>query len=132
MVSRKLLHIRYAAYLQSGLDHPQAGDGMGCALLTLDAAFAGTPDDGWLQARLPRARAVFRSNSRDVQARMCALGRGVAVLPIPLGDRTPGIERVDLGDEPPGRDTWIGYHRDLGRMARLRALLDRVIAHLAD
>jgi DNA-binding transcriptional LysR family regulator len=132
VVSRKLLHMRYAAYVRTGADHPIAGDGAGSALLALDAAFAGTPDDGWLQTRLPGARTVFRSNSRDVQARMCAEGIGVAVLPIPLGDRTRGIERIDLGAEPPGRDTWVGYHRDLRRLARLRALLDLVIARLAD
>ena len=132
VVSRKLLHMRYGAYLRQGLTHPTAGDGTGCALLALDSAFAGTPDDSWLQATLPNARVVFRSNSRDVQARMCALGMGIAVLPIPLGDHTAGIERIDLRAEPPGRDTWIGYHRDLRRLARLRALLDLVIERLAN
>ena len=41
-----------------------------------------------------------------------------------------GTLRIDLGTEPPGRDTWIGYHRDLRRLARLRALLDLVTARL--
>lgn len=132
VVSRKLLHVRYGAYLRQGLAHPSAGDGGGSALLALDSAFSGSPDDSWLQSMLPAARTVFRSNSRDVQARMCAAGVGIAVLPIPLGDRTAGIERVDLGAEPPGRDTWIGYHRDLRRLARLRAFLDLVIARLAN
>jgi DNA-binding transcriptional LysR family regulator len=132
VVSRKLLHMRYGIYQRQGLEHPVAGDGTGSALLALDSAFAGTPDDSWLQAMLPSARVVFRSNSRDVQARICAEGMGIAELPIPLGESTPGIERIDLGVEPPGRDTWIGYHRDLRRLARLRALLDRVIARLAN
>lgn len=132
VVSRKLLHMPYGAYLRQGLAHPVAGDGSGSALLALDSAFAGTPDDSWLQAMLPKARVVFRSNSRDVQARMCAEGMGIAVLPIPLGERITGIERIDLDAEPPGRDTWIGYHRDLRRLARLRALLDLVIARLAN
>lgn len=131
VVSRKLLRMRYGVYLRRGLERPVVGDGAGSALIALDAAFAGTPDDSWLQAMLPRAHVTFRSNSRDVQARMCALGLGVAVLPIPLGDSTDGIERIDLGAEPPGRDTWIGYHRDLRRLARLRALLDLVIERLA-
>lgn len=131
VVSRKLLRMRYGVYLRRGLARPVVGDGAGSALIALDAAFAGTPDDSWLQAMLPKAHVTFRSNSRDVQARMCALGLGVAVLPVPLGDRTDGIERIDLGAEPPGRDTWIGYHRDLRRLARLRALLDLVIERLA-
>ena len=58
-------------------------------------------------------------------------GVGIAVLPIALGEAIAGIERIDCGSEPPGRDTWLGYHRDLRRMARLRALLDLVIARLA-
>ncbi len=130
VVSRKLLHMRYGVYVRQGLRHPVAGDGAGCSLLTLDAAFAGVPDDSWLQEQLPKARTLFRTNSRDVQAKMCAQGMGIAVLPIPLGDCTAGIERVDLSAEPPGRDTWIGYHRDLRQLARLRALLDLTIKRL--
>lgn len=129
VVSRRLLHIPYGVYQREGLPHPMRGDGEGSTLIALDSAFAGTPDDSWLQTVLPRARIALRSNNRDVQARLCALGAGVSVLPRPLGDRLPGVERLDLGDEPPGRDTWVGYHRDLRRLARLRALLDFVQAH---
>lgn len=132
VVSRRLLHMPYAAYVQAGRTHPVADEGEGEHLIALDAAFSGTPDDTWLQSRLPKARTVLRSNSRDVQARLCALGAGIAVLPVALGDRTAGIQRLDLGAEPPGRDTWIGYHRDLRRQARLRAMLERVIARLGN
>lgn len=90
------------------------------------------PDDSWLQKILPKAKIVFRSNSRDVQAKICEQGIGISVLPIPLGDKLVGVERLDLGEEPPGRDTWVGYHRDLRRLARLRALLDLVIEKLAN
>lgn len=132
VVSRKLLHMRYGAYLRQGLAHPVAGDGAGSTSIALDTGFTGTPDDAWLHTIFPNARTVFRSNSRDVQARMCAMGVGIAVLPIPLGEATAGIERIDCGTEPPGRDTWLGYHRDLRRMARLQALLQLVIARLSN
>lgn len=131
VVSRKLLHIPYGVYARKGSKGPRASHGRSSKLIALDAAFAGTPDDSWLQTMLPKAPIVFRSNSRDVQAKLCALGLGLAVLPLPLGDATPGIVRLNLGSEPPGRDTWIGYHRDLRRLPRLRALLDMVIARLA-
>eukprot|EP01035_Chromulina_nebulosa_P033802 gene33802-45269_t len=97
----------------------------------MDTAFGGMPDAVWLSRVLPKAHVVSRSNNRDIQARMCALGAGVAVLPRPLGDGVAEIELIDLGEEPPGRDTFVGYHRDLKRLARLRALLDLVIARLA-
>jgi len=131
IVSRKLMRIRYGVYVRKGLDHPVAGDGAGSTLLTLNSGFSGAPDDSWLNKKLPKARTLFRSNSRDVQARMCARGAGVAILPVPLADSIARIERVDLGEEPPSRDAWIGYHRDLRHQAPLRALLDLVIARLS-
>jgi DNA-binding transcriptional LysR family regulator len=132
VISRRLLHVSYALYTRAGMPHPHPGDGSGAALVTMDTAFDGMPDVAWLRRLLPQARVAIRSNNRDVQASLCAQGVGLAVLPRPLGDGLAGLERVDLGEEPPGRITWIGYHRDLRRLARLRALLDLVIARLAN
>ncbi|HWT56348.1 MAG TPA: LysR family transcriptional regulator [Rhizobium sp.] len=131
IISRKLIHIKYGLYIHRGAPHPRAFDGAGARLVSMDAAFGDMPDVGWLQRLLPRAEIVMRSNSRDVQAALCANGAGLAVLPRPLGDSLAAIELVDLGEAPPGRDTWVGYHRDMKRLARLRALLDLVIERLA-
>jgi DNA-binding transcriptional LysR family regulator len=133
VISRRLMQIDYAVYVRSGSDHrPVAGDGRGIPLITMDTAFGGMPDAVWLQRILPNAHIISRSNNRDVQARLCAEGAGIAVLPRPLGDAFAGLQRVDLGEQPPGRDTHIGYHRDLKRLARLRALLDLVIERLGN
>ncbi|MBX5161967.1 MULTISPECIES: LysR family transcriptional regulator [unclassified Rhizobium] len=131
IISRKLIHIEYGLYIRPGAPHPRAFDGAGARLVTMDEAFGDMPDVGWLQRLLPRAEIVLRSNSRDVQAALCANGAGLAVLPRPLGDSLAAIELVGLGEAPPGRDTWVGYHRDMKRLARLRALLDLVIERLA-
>jgi DNA-binding transcriptional LysR family regulator len=131
VVSRKLLKVRYGAYVRKGSKRPKTGDGGGASLIALDASFAGTPDDTWLQKMFPNARIALRSNSRSVQARLCAEGAGIAVLPRNIGDALAGVERLRLGQEPPERDVWVGYHRDLGRLARLRALLDLTITRLA-
>ena len=131
VITRKLMHVQYGVYGRTGTRRPSAGDGTSTNLIALDAGFAGVPDDSWLQTMLPNARVVFRSNSRDVQAKMCAQGVGISVLPIRLGDAISGLERINLGANPPGRDTWLGYHRDLQRLTRLRVLLDLVVAKLA-
>lgn len=131
VISRKLLHIDYGLYIRRGAEHPRAGEGIGARLVTMDEAYGGMPDVEWLKRMLPQAGIAMRSNNRDVQARLCADGAGLAVLPRPLGDALPAIERVDLGEAPPGRDTWVGYHRDLKRLQRLRALLDLVVERLA-
>jgi DNA-binding transcriptional LysR family regulator len=133
VISRRLMRIGYAAYVKSGSGHrPRAGDGEGTPLVTMDTAYGNMPDVIWLKRILPNAHIVSRSNNRDVQARLCVEGVGIAVLPQPLGDHYPGLERVDLGEPPPPRDTFVGYHRDLKRLARLRALLDLVIERLAN
>lgn len=130
VISRKLMHIDYGLYTKSGSKAPIVGDGAGHRLVTMDEAFADMPDAEWLRRTFPKAGIAMRSNNRDVQAALCIGGVGLAVLPRPLGDAMNGIERIGLAEPPPGRDTWIGYHRDLRRLPRLRALLDLVITRL--
>ncbi|KIQ31397.1 LysR family transcriptional regulator [Variovorax paradoxus] len=131
ILQRKLMHMDYAVFGTEGQEAPTAGDGTGTALVTLDTAYRDFPDVVWLRRMLPNARIAFASNSREVQARLCAAGTGLAVLPVALGGQTPGLRRIDLGEAPPGRDVWLGYHRDLRRLARLRALIDCTIEALA-
>lgn len=121
---RRLMTMAYALYGAPGADRT--------TLITMDAAFATLPDVDWLQRMLPAARIGLRSNHREVQARWCAAGAGLAVLPCLLGDATPGIARIDLGESPPSRDVYVGYHRDLRRLARLRGLLDFLVSSLSD
>jgi DNA-binding transcriptional LysR family regulator len=133
VISRRLMHIHYGVYARAGSAYePRPGDGRGTPLITMDTAFGGMPDAVWLAKMLPHAHVISRSNNRDVQARMCAEGAGVSVLPRPLADSIDGLRLIDLGEPPPGRDTYVGYHRDLKRLARLRALLDLVIERLAN
>ena len=133
VISRRLMHIDYGVYARADSSHePKPGDGRGTPLITMDTAFGGMPDAVWLKNMLPHAHVISRSNNRDVQARMCVGGAGVAVLPRPLADSVDGLRLIDLGAPPPGRETYVGYHRDLKRLARLRALLDLVIDRLAN
>ncbi len=131
VISRKLLHIPYALYGRKGTKPPRAGDGSGVRVVTMNAEFADMPDAVWLKRALPNADIASRSNNRQAQAELCASGGGLAVLPRPLGDRDRRLVALDIGTPSPGRDTFIGYHRDLRRLARLRALLDLVIERLA-
>lgn len=132
VIQRKLMHMDYALYARQDRVAPQAGDGEGHTLITMDSAFGTLPDVAWVRRMLPNARVAFSSNNRGAQARICAEGVGFAVLPCLLGDATAGLRRIDLGETPPGRDVWFGYHRDLRRVARLRALLDATIEALGN
>ncbi|WP_208514109.1 LysR family transcriptional regulator [Variovorax paradoxus] len=131
VVQRKAVHVAYRVYRAKGTAHPMRSDGQGVPLITLDSAFQDFPDAAWLRKKLPKARVAFGSNSREAQARMCAAGVGLAVLPAPLGDACAALEVVDLGGLPPGRDVWVGFHRDLRRLGRLRALVDATVERLS-
>ncbi|MEJ8840491.1 LysR family transcriptional regulator [Ramlibacter sp. AN1133] len=127
VIQRRLMHVSYALYASiSGAPLPDQEP----RLVTMDVGFSEMPDAVWLRSRYPRGRVAFRSNSRHVQAVACAAGAGVAVLPCLLGDSHPGLRRVNVDSPPPGRDVWLGYHRDLRRLPRLRALMELLIERL--
>ncbi|AND67498.1 hypothetical protein ATSB10_00440 [Dyella thiooxydans] len=123
VIARRLLRMPYSLYMHRDQPRLRKG-GRGVRLVTMNAAFGGMPDVAWLKKHLPEATVAGTSNNREVQARLCAEGVGVAVLPTALGDAFGELQRIDLGDPPPSRDTWIGYHRDLKRLGRLRSLLE--------
>jgi hypothetical protein len=39
--------------------------------------------------------------------------------------------RVDIGSSLPGRDVWMGYHRNLRQLRRVHALVDLTVERLA-
>ena len=123
---RRLLVQTYGVYKKAGSDHRDMG------LILMDTALDHLPDVGWLKARRPDAPVVFRSNNREAQAHMCRMGAGLAVLPCRLAAQIDGLEPVDLGEVPPPRNLYFGYHRDLGKLARLRALVQLVAERLSD
>lgn len=122
IVQRRVMTMPYGAYVSATSSVAVERDDT--RLILMNTAQSHYPDVAWLQRMLPGARKVFTSSSRTVQAQMCASGLGVAVLPRLLGDQLPTLQRVDLGEAPPGRDIWMGYHQDMRRMDRLRALAD--------
>jgi molybdate transport repressor ModE-like protein len=124
IVQRRLRHMPYGVYVATSSPDPHVGDGSGSRLIVMDTSTGAFPDIAWLQDRFPRASLALKSNNRNVQAQMCARGIGIAVLPRPVGDQTAGIRRLDLGEDPPSREIWMGYHRDLRRLQRLRAFVD--------
>lgn len=130
VVQRRLMTINYALYGADGLIHPKRGDGAGVPLITMDNAFGDMPDVRWLRRMLPNARIVMRSNNRDAQAALCTAGSGWAVLPRAIGERLQGVVRADIGEEPPSREMFVGYHQDLRRLVRLRRLVDFIIGEL--
>ncbi|HZX27599.1 MAG TPA: LysR family transcriptional regulator, partial [Telluria sp.] len=104
IVVRRFRRLDYGLFGPKGTP-PPAERGAGARLITMNTAFAAMPDVEWLARMLPDARVVFRSNNREAQARACADGLGLAVLPLALARHFPQLERIDLAEPPPARDT---------------------------
>jgi DNA-binding transcriptional LysR family regulator len=132
VVQRRLLRLDYGVYIAEQAVDPKYGDGAGFRLITHDTSTGHFPDIDWLIERFPNAKPILRSNNRNVQGRMCREGVGIAVLPRIVGGQIPGIRRLDLPTAPPARDIWMGYHRDLRRLGRLRAFIATISDHLAN
>lgn len=124
IVQRRLMRMPYGLYGSAGTVSAMQKDPASVGLILMNTAQSHFPDVAWLLDRFPSSRRVFTSTSRAVQAQMCLNGLGIAVLPRPLGDAVAGLQRIDMLDQPPSRDIWVGYHHDLRHMDRLRAMLD--------
>ncbi|MHC8493168.1 LysR family transcriptional regulator [Thalassospira sp. SM2505] len=127
VISRRILTVEYGVYVQDGhnVDRPEVMN-----VITMDDAFSDMPDARWLKSMFPNSHIAGRSNSRDVQARLCQEGVGAAVLPRLLARSYSGLVELPLAERPPSRTTWVGYHRDMRRSRRLRAFLEMALARL--
>ncbi|MGF7150350.1 DNA-binding transcriptional LysR family regulator [Sphingomonas zeicaulis] len=132
VVQRRLFRLEYGVYIAEEAADPRLGDGTGLRLITHDTSTGQFPDIAWLTENFPNARPVLQSNNRNVQGHMCRQGVGLAVLPRVVGNQIPGIRRLELPLQPPARDVWMGYHRDLRRLRRLRAFISMVSNHLVN
>ena len=132
IVQRRLARLNYGVYAAANAPEPVFGDGTGFRLITHDTSTGQFPDIAWLTEHFPNAAPVLRSNNRNVQARMCRQGAGIAVLPRAVGNNVPGLRLLDLPSEPPSRDIWMGYHRDLKHLQRLRAFIKVVEDYLRE
>ncbi len=132
IVQRRLARLNYSVYVAADGPEPVFGDGTGFRLITHDTSTGQFPDIAWLIESFPNAAPAMLSNNRNVQARMCKEGVGIAVLPRAVGNHIPGLRRLDLPSAPPSRDIWMGYHRDLKHLQRLRAFIGVVEDHLRE
>ena len=126
VIQRRLFGLPYGAYVAQSSSDPSYGDGKGFRLITHDTSTGQFPDIAWLRDSFPNATLAMRSNNRNVQGRMCAQGVGIAVLPRAVGDKLTDLRRLELPSAPPSRDIWMGYHRDLKNLQRLRAFIDTI------
>jgi len=106
-----------------------AGGCAGHVLLVMDDDVP-TADSSWLQELAAEARVGARTNGREALAAMAGAGLGLACLPRLVGDGTPGVELLQPPVPAPERRLWLGVHRDVRKLPRVRAAIDHLSALL--
>ncbi|MCE4554395.1 LysR family transcriptional regulator [Roseateles cellulosilyticus] len=129
VIQRRFSRLSYGLYCSNTMPRSFPKAGSEVDLVTMNEAFEDLPDVVWLKKQYPLGRTVFGSNSREAQARHCADGGGLAVLPRVLAKGIPGLREVPVSEPPPSRDVWVGYHQDLRQTPRIRAFLEFVLEH---
>jgi DNA-binding transcriptional LysR family regulator len=124
---RELARIGYGFYGSRGyLDRHEPPDfERGCAghaLLAMDEDVP-TADGPWLHEMAGEARLVARTNGREGLVAMAAAGLGLACLPRLVGDGTAGLVLLDPPVPPPERGLWLGAHREVRHLPRVRAAI---------
>jgi DNA-binding transcriptional LysR family regulator len=87
--------------------------------------YLGAPS--WFSEALAGTRAVFFSNSPFVQMKAVADGIGIGLAPCCLGDDWPALQRLSSAAAPELRPVWMIIHRDLRRVARIRAVANAIV-----
>lgn len=93
----------------------------GHRLIAMSESLTKIPDLDWLSGLTTRANVVVRTNGREPMARMAAAGVGIACLPRVLGDATPTLRLLATPSAGPERKLWLGYHRDVRAVPRVKA-----------
>ena len=127
LVMRKLGELAYGLYAARG--HPAARRGRADLaadpFVGFDDSLAGVPQERWLARLAPGRKVVFRSNSSLSLLAAARTGMGVALLPCFLAGRERELVRLEA-PEPLHHELWILFHGDLGRVPRVRAVIDWV------
>lgn len=92
------------------------------AFITYDATMRDVPEARWLAEHVPEARVVIASNSSRALLDACVAGLGLSVLPNYAAAQHPNLVEVRLDVPVPSRGIWLVTHRDLVKVARVRAL----------
>jgi len=130
LASRRMTTLGFGLYGSAGyLDsHPLHDlDGpKGHLLLGYEERLSHLPEAQWLARWAKSDLFTLRANCVDVLLSAAVSGLGLAVLPCYLADAEPRLVRILGPERVVMRDVWLVVHRDLRRIARVRALVDHL------
>jgi DNA-binding transcriptional LysR family regulator len=129
LVTRKLGRVAYAIYAHVSIEaNPARGTLRQMAWIGFDDDHAYMPGQSWMLELLEGGRPAMRVNNWLVLRDAVRGGAGLAVLPCYLGDTDPVLRRIGPVLQDVWADQWLLVHRDLRELARVRRVMDALVA----
>jgi DNA-binding transcriptional LysR family regulator len=100
--------------------------------LSLTGPLARSAPAQWMETQVPPDRITTGSDSFLVLRELALLGLGIAILPIFIGENTPGLVRNTDVMPTLSVPIWVGTHSDLRDVPRIRIVRERILSYLAD
>ena len=86
------------------------------------------PQQRWLKKLAGDRVLALRANDIGTQLTAVRAGLGLAVLPCIMVRKEHDLVSVPTRLPPPTRELWLLFHRDIGRVPAVRAVIDRITA----
>ena len=125
VVARKLAVLAYGLY--GSREHVARRGKDAHDFLGYDASLDHLPQQRWLQELAGDKGFALRSNDLSNLMTAARAGLGLAILPCSMARGEPDLVRVPTRLPPLTRDLWLVFHRDIGRAAAVRAVINRII-----
>ena len=127
VICRRLCDVGWSLYAAATYVERAGGlDGLSLAghdVIGFDAMLKSAPGALWLDQHCAGARVVLRCNSLIAALNATIVGLGICSVPCFLGDAEPTLRRMT--DAVVGaRGVWMVYHPDVGKVVRVRAVID--------
>lgn len=129
LVTRQLAHMELGVYASRAYlkqhGHPTTETALlQHRIIGYGDELAGLNENQWLIHRSQPEHIVLQSDSTTSRLRATEAGLGISIQPCMIADTKPRLVRL-LQDHPlPSHQIWLAYHKDLRRIARIRAVIE--------
>lgn len=133
VVQRSTSRLAFGLYATHGYlaahGSPATARGRGHVLIAMNEE-TGDVARSWLEAVLPHAERALTTNGRDAMLALARAGAGIACLARVVGDSCPEFQRIALSPSGPEPTLWLGLHRDVRSVPRVRAVVTHLTSRL--
>jgi DNA-binding transcriptional LysR family regulator len=131
LIARRVATLDYGFYA-SPLYATRIARGCAPTFVGFDDDSEYVPEAAWAKRFFGERGVCLRANSQSAQAAAARGGAGVALLPGLVARTMNGLVPVELSVSPPAREMWLLVRPEVARLARVRVVVDHLVAIFQD